>query len=51
MLRKRGGVMYRHGVWSTATTPNCYGHIYALAFQPLCISMSCATGNTFYGST
>ena len=40
---KRGGVMYRHGVWSGATTPSCYGHTYALAFQPLYICMPCAT--------
>ena len=32
---KQGGVMYRHGVLSEATTPSCYGLIYAIAFQPL----------------
>ena len=37
MWCKQGGVMYRHGVWSGATTPSCYGHTYALAFQPLYI--------------
>ena len=39
---KRGGVMSHDGVWSHATTPSCYGHTYALPFQPLYICMSCA---------
>ena len=34
MWCKQGGGMYRHGVWSKATTPGCYGHTYALAFHP-----------------
>ena len=32
---KRGGALYCHGVWSEDTTTCCYGHTYALAFQPL----------------
>ena len=31
--RKQGEVMYRHGVWSGATTSSCYGCIYALALH------------------
>ena len=39
---KRGGAMYRHGVWSEATTQSCYGRTYVVAFQPLHICMLCA---------